>query len=714
MKAHFNIYWKTGLMAMLTLLALVLATGPGQSSFLAQAQISQPLMFIENVGQFDSSTRFQANGSLTTLSLTEDALWFTIIEDLPTEHSDVARMNGQQVTDSRQGVNLKLSFVNANPHPKIEPFNRLDTRISFFTGSDPAHWQADVPVWGGVRYVDLYPGFDLEISSENGQLVPRLMPQDKATTAANNQAQNAVSLPDISLQIEGAETLAVDDMGYLRLTTAVGEFTLPLLQVEQADLPIPASTLTPGVEGNIVSRPFATASQYASPQAHIAGASDLLYSTFLGRTGNLDTGRDIAIDPTGHAYVTGQAYNDFPTTPGAFDTSIDGVFSDAFVAKLNPDGSDLVYATFLGGSDYDTATSIVIDEAGNAYLAGYTTSTDFSTSPGAFDSELSGESDTFAAKFNATGTELLYATLLGGNDNEFSWGIDVDDTGNAYVTGFTPSFDFPTTPGAFDTEIDNWYDVFVVKLNTDASDLVYGTFVGGNNADYSFGGVAVDSNGSAYVTGYTHSTDFPVTSGAFDTTYDDQEIFVFKLNPTGSDLDYATYLGGTKSEYAEDIVVDEAGNVYLTGTTRSIDFPVTTGAFDTDYNSEVEEYEGDSFVAKLNASGSDVLYGTYLGGNGDEVGQAITLDTSGNIYIAGETSSANFPTTSNAFDTVFEGEAEMFPPPDVFIVRLNSSGDTLTYATYLGTGTGYDQAYGIDVDEAGNAYITGVTSSADF
>jgi YVTN family beta-propeller protein len=674
------------------------------------------------VGQFEEATLFQTYNGPASFTLTEDALWFTIIDPLPVETLELAnaeRIDTPYTNEPHQGVNLKLSFVNANPHPLIEPFNRLNTRVSYFTGSDPSNWQTDVPVWGGVRYVDLYPGIDLEITSEKGQLVQRLVRRDrlgaKTNDAAQVETQDSVSLQDISLQVEGAEALTMDDTGRLRLTTAVGEFTLPLLQVvDQADAQIATTNLAPSIEGNIVIYPFSSGLSPLNTSARIAGASDLRYSTFLGGEGELDSAGDIAVDQAGNAYVTGQAYPGFPTTPGAFDTSIDGVHSDVFVVKLSPDGSELVYATFLGGSDFETGLGIVVDEAGNVYLSGYTTSTDFATTPNAFDSSLGGESDAFAAKFNPTGTELLYATLLGGNDNEFSWGIAVDEAGSAYVSGFTPSVDFPTTPGAFDTEIDNWYDVFVVKLNAEATDLVYGTYVGGNNADYAFGGVAIDGTGNAYVAGYTHSTDFPTTPGALDTTYDDQEIFVFKLNPMGSDLVYSTYLGGSETEYADAIFVDAAGHVYLTGNTRSIDFPVTAGAFDTNYNSEEEEFEGDSFIAKLTPDGAGVAYATFLGGSGEDVGNSLALDEAGNIYVTGYTTSADFPVTPNAFDTFFEGQEEMFPPPDVFVAKLNAEGTALTYATYLGAGDGYDQPYGLAVDQSSNVYVTGSTSSSDF
>jgi len=675
--------------AFLVVISFVWGTIPPSNS-VAQAQADPPVMFIENVGQFAETVRFQAYGNTTTFSIAKDGVWLTILQ----------AADNRQATDERpgQGVNLKLSFAGANPHPELEPFDRLDTQVSYLTGASA---QSGVPVWGGVRYVDLYPGIDLEITGENGQLIQRFVYRDEV--AAQNSTAN------IALRVEGAESISIDSNDRLLLTTAIGEISLPLPQVDGTDVQIAGNIATPYIEGNQVYQPFSTSSPASGSPAQIAAASDLIYSTFLGGAGNLDTGRGIAVDEAGHAYVTGQAYAGFPTTPGVFDPSIDGVFSDTFVVKLNPDGSDLVYATFVGGSDYDTATDIVIDEAGNAYITGYTTP----TSANAFDNTLGGESDAFVAKLNSDGTQLLFGTYLGGSDNEFCWGIDIDQSGNAYITGFTPSTDFPTTPGVVGPTLATWYDVFVTKFNADASELMYSTLVGGESADYSFGGVAVDGSGNAYVTGYTHSTDFPVTPGAFDTEYNNQEIFVFKLNADASDLLYATYLGGSESEYAEDIFVDENGNIYLTGTTRSLDFPVTPGAFDTDYNSDPEAYEGDGFIAKLNAAGSDILYGTYLGGNGDDVGQALVVDGSGNIYVTGETESTNFPTTPNAFDSTFAEGDTIYPPDEAFVTKLTADGSALAYSTFLGD-DGWDYGYDIDADDSGNVYVTGASSSAAF
>ena len=354
---------------------------------------------------------------------------------------------------------------------------------------------------------------------------------------------------------------------------------------------------------------------------------------------------------------------------GAFDTTYNGGGTlDVFVTKLNPTGSGLVYSTYLGGSNHEYANGIAIDSSGNAYITGVTYSTDFPTTAGAFDTTFNGgQYDAFVTKLNATGSGLVYSTYLGGSFDDVGYGIAIDSSGNAYLTGFTTFTDFPTTAGAFDiTYNGGQYDAFVTKLNATGSGLVYSTYLGGSEShDIGFG-IAIDSSGNAYVTGYTISGDFPTTAGAFDTTYNGgfgSDVFITKLNATGSGLVYSTYLGGSAQgqDIGRGITLDGSGNAYVTGYTLSTDFPTTSGAFDTTYNGGAH----DVFITKLNATGSGLVYSTYLGGSFDDRGNGIAIDGSGNVYVTGYTSSTDFPTTSGAFDTTHNNST------DVFVVKLN-------------------------------------------
>jgi hypothetical protein len=444
----------------------------------------------------------------------------------------------------------------------------------------------------------------------------------------------------------------------------------------------------------------------------------LAYSTYLGGAHGVDTGNGVAVDAAGNSYVVGQAGSrDFPTTPGAFDRSYRGG-QDAFVAKLNAGGSGLIYATYLGGAASDTGTAIAVDATGAAFVTGSTNSSDFPTTPGAFDTTYNSWSDAFVTKLNGSGSALAYSTYLGGKSshkfpNDYGTGIAVDGAGNAYVTGSTGSTDFPVTPGAFDTTYNgaSW-DAFVTKLNAAGSALVYSTFLGGDGIDHGQA-LAVDTAGRVYVTGWTTSPyNFPITRGAFQTgfgggTFVGGDAFVTQMNAAGSALLYSTYLGGSRNDFGYGIAVDESGNAYVAGTTASINFPTTPGAYQT-----VLGGDQDAFVAKVNASGVALVYGTYLGGSGvgsagDDDGYAIAADAAGNAYVVGATSSTTFPTTTDAYQTTNHGNT------DAFLASLNGTGSGLLYGTYLG-GSGADYGYGVIADGGGNAFLTGETYSANF
>jgi hypothetical protein len=440
-----------------------------------------------------------------------------------------------------------------------------------------------------------------------------------------------------------------------------------------------------------------------------ADASDLAWSTFLGGSSSDWGDGDLDVDALGNVYLIGTtASADFPVTTGAFDEILD--LSDAFVAKLDPTGSVLVYATFLGGNSPEYGHGIAVDDDGNAYATGLTNSIDFPTTPEAFDTSYNflpdsiAYFDAFVSKLNPSGSDLVFSTFLGGREgDETGYGIDVDASGHAYVTGGGWGFDFPVTPGAFDTSYDRYGDIFVTKFDPSGSDLEYSTFLGGSENEFAFG-MVVDGSGCAYVTGNTKSPDFPVTAGAFDVTHNgDFDGFVAKLNSAGSDLVFATFLGGAGEDWGFGIDIDDLGRAHVAGQTDSTLFPTTAGAFDISHNGAV-----DAFVAKLNPAGTALEYSTFLGGGADDNGWGIAVDDSGNAYVNGQTSSADFPATAGAFQTTYHGVM------DAFLARLNPSGNILQYATYLG-GSSWDWGnLGIGLGGPCEVYITGGTCSADF
>ena len=657
-----------------------------------EALESAPLMFIENVGQFNESARFQVRGGYGTLWLAENALWITVVEP----GSERAEEWGPEqlpvrasAPEPRKGVNLKLSFVGANPSPRLEPFNQAETSVNYFLGDDPEEWRSNVPVWGGVRYVDLYPGVDLEITGEGGHWSWRLV---------NHQSETSNLYSDIRLRVEGADNLVLDG-DRLRLTTAIGDLSLPLLTVAGA---APASQLTtPAGRLAETTNPepgtFEVSTSFSAPQPSGAIAllspvpqdnpADLLYSTFVGGS-NSDSGMALALDGAGNALVTGRAApSGFPTTAGAYDTGHNGDY-DIFVFKLAAGGDSLLYSTFVGGSAWDSGQALAPDGAGNVLVTGYTKSSDFPTTAGAYDTGFNGgDYDAFVFKLAAGGDSLLYSTFVGGSDSDRGYALALDGAGNLLVTGYTGSSDFPTTAGAHDTSFNGSYDVFVFKLAAGGG-LLYSTFVGGSAPDYGHA-LALDGAGNVVVTGYAHSSDFPTTAGAHDTSFNGSyDVFVFKL-AAGGGLLYSTFVGGSAPDYGHALALDGAGNVVVTGYAHSSDFPTTAGAYDTSF------YEGNAFVFKLAAGGDSLLYSTCVGGSVYDWGYALALDGAGNALVTGFTFSSDFPTTTGAHDTGFNGGS------DVFVLKLALGGEP--GPTYSISGR---------VTDASGDSLSGVTVSA--
>jgi protocatechuate 3,4-dioxygenase beta subunit len=683
------------LVPVLILLALA-PTSDAAPSAAAPARVA-PLMFIENVGQFGTRARFQVRGANASLFIADDALWYTFTDtaasnarnskrDLPNPRT-TARASQPTV---RRGVNLKVSFVAANPKPRIEPFNRLSTRLSYFMGKDKTKWRANVPVWGGVRYKDLYPGIDLEITSENGQLTQRLIAQPNARV---NYVQ---------MRVEGASQLALDN-NRLRVSTALGDVRLPMVVATDPR----ADALHPLIVGDVVGFPFARGTT-ANARVNVRDASDLLFGSYLGGSED-DFGSAIAVDANGAIYVTGAtASANFPTTTGAFQTQLAGG-RDVFVAKMDPSAAQLIYATFIGGAEDDSGNALRIGANGAAFIAGATNSTDFPTTEGAYQKNAPGNGDAFAVQLGPDGAALAYSTYLGGAASDVANGIALDADGNAYLTGETESSDFPITGGA---QKQGQSDAFVTKLNASGSTLVYSTRIAGENIEAGMA-IALDASNAAYVTGVTTSGNFTTSLKALDRRFDSGkaryasdapcgDAFVVKLVSTGDAFAYSTFLGGNGCDVGNGIAVDASGNTFIIGTTNSTDFLTTPDAFQ-----KTLAGENDAFIVKLNGDASAAIYATLFGGANNDAGNGIVIDTNGNAIIAGSTLSANLPMTSNAFQSALRGDA------DAFIAKLNSTGSALMYATYLG-GSGTDGGSAIALDANSRAFCTGITGSTDF
>jgi len=669
-----------------------------------------PLSFEANQGQTEPQVKFLSRGSGYTLFLTStEAVLMLTKTDAHAKH----RIPGEaRLVEPEKGAGtvLRMKLLGANPAPAVAGVGELPGKSNYFVGNDPKKWRANVPTYAKIEYRDVYPGVNLVYYGNQRQLEHDFVVSPGADPKA------------ITLAFEGMDGVAIDALGDLVLRADGGEVRLrkPVVYQEQN-----------GQRAVIPTRYVLKAERQVAFEVAAYDATKpliidpvLAYSTYLGGRasafgGNADDeGLGIAVDAAGNAYVTGRTLStSFPTTPGAFQVTFGGGFFDAFVTKLNGDGSALVYSTYLGGSVDDRGNAIAVDAAGNAYVTGSTSSNNFPTTSGAVQPTcgISG-GDAFVSKLNETGTTLVYSTCLGGSGGQFGNGIAVDVAGNAYVTGQTTSPNFPTTLGAFQPSPHGGIaHAFVTKVNPTGTGLVYSTYLGGSGIDLG-NGIAVDVAGNAYVTGFAGSTDFPTTPGAFQTARaSSSDAFVTKVNPTGTGLVYSTYLGGNADDEGFAIAVDVAGNAYVTGRTNSPNFPTTLGAFQTTFAGG-----GDAFVTKLNtlASGSaSLVYSTYLGGSRADVGFGIAVDVQGNAYVTGSTNSRGFPTTPGAFQTDLAGVADA----DAFLTKLTPTGTGLVYSTYLGGslagslgGGSIDQGFGIAVDVAGNAYVTGRTQSRNF
>ncbi len=649
--------------------------------------------------------------------------------------------------DERSTV-LRMRLLGANASAAVIGADELPGKSNYFIGNDPKKWRTNVPNYAKVKYQNVYPGVDLVYyGNQGGQLEydfvvapgadPIAIKLDVgAGLALPENARSARTVPDglervaeATERAGQAQPLRIAANGDLVVKTDGGEVRLhkPVVYQEKASGVRSHESDRYDANSNlkIVNRPLTLDNRQCLDGHYVLRGSNqvgfkvpaydhtrplvidpvLSYSTYLGGSGN-DNASAIAVDASGNAYVAGSTNSsDFPTVnPLQATLKVEG-YNTAFVSKLNTTGSALIYSTYLGGSGGDGANGIAVDSSGNAYLTGGTGSSDFPT-VNPLQAYLKGNGTAFVSKLDAAGSALVYSTYLGGSIADYGNGIAVDASGNAYVAGYTYSPDFPTV-NPFQAicggcKVGFWA-AFISKLNAAGSALVYSTFLGGSFADQA-NAIAVDASGSAYVAGTTSSTDFPTLNPLQPRYGGNGDAFVTKLNAAGSALVYSTYLGGSGGEFGEGIAVDASGSAYVTGITSSTDFPTVNPL--QPHMGGGYSYTENSFVSKLNAAGSALVYSTYLGGSDADWSRGIAVDPSGNAYVAGQTYSTDFPTVNPLQPTPQRYDS-------AFVSKLNAAGSALAYSTYLG-GTSGNYANGIAVDTSGNAYVTGASASTNF
>ncbi len=593
------------------------------------------------------------------------------------------RGNGYAVAIQREQMTLAtasgaatLAWRGVAPGASLRALEPLATRVNYLTGRDRSQWRTGVSTFGRLRLAGLYRGIDVVYYGTSRQLEYDFLVHPGADPSAIR-----FSLP-AKLEANGELALA----NGLRWQAPVAR---------QDGRPVAARFAARG------NGEFGVELGAYDRSRELVIDPVLTYSTYLG--GALaDEARGLAVDAAGNAYVVGSTVSaDFPGTSRGM--TFGG--QDVFVAKLNPSGRAIDWATYIGGTGTDTGTAIAIDAAGALYITGQTASTNFPVSATPFQANLAGGSavtDAFAAKLSADGQTLIYSTYIGGSLSDNGNAIAVDARGAAYIAGRTDSTDFPSTTRET-LPARGAGDGFVTKVAPDGATLVYSSFLGGFALDVVHA-IAIDSAGAAFVTGETRSENFPFTETAYQRERRGaSDAFVSKLAVDGASLVYSSYYGGDGQETSRAIAIDRFGAAYITGITSSANLPVS---FNGAQRSPL--LLPDAFAAKIDPAGSSLVYGTYIGGDSEDQGNAISLDATGAAYIGGQTTSANYP-------TVNDGPLGAEPAKggfDGFVTRISSGGNFLHFSTHYG-GTGADAILAIATDARGRIWIAGTTDSTN-
>jgi uncharacterized protein (TIGR03437 family) len=702
------------------------AAEPGVPS-LDAAYGNLPLSFEANMGQTDPSVGFVARGRGYGILLTRAEAVLVLrrpISAADGKRRAAIRSKFGAGTAEVERTTVRVRVVGSNADAGLRGAQLLPGKANYFHGKDPAKWLTDISTYARVEQAGVYPGIDLVYYGDQRELESDFVVAPGADLSQIRLAYDGVdgiavdAGGDLVLQTKLGEIRQHSPVVYQEINGAIRKVPAAQVvsgqnevgfQVQDYDASRPLiidPTLSYGtLLGGSNNEEGLSIAVDSSGSAYVCGwtqsfadfpvtpgavqpisrnllntntpedafvtklnptGTALVYSSYLGGDDGDSEADAIAVDRAGNAYLGGwtTTYH-FPVTANAFQTTTaDTCCADAWVSKLNPAGSYLSYSTYLYGSDQDQVNGLAVDSSGNIYATGFTQSTDFPITAGAFQTSNHGSSDAFVAKLNPNlsgAASLVYSTYVGGTGQDEGKFLALDASGSAYLTGVEASADFPVTAGGFQSPNTGGTDAFLVKVNPAGSALAYSARLGGSGDEVGWG-VAVDSQGNAYVAGVTMSSDFPVTAGAYQTTTHpgNNEVFVTKVNPAGSSLVYSTFLGGSGSDIPYGIALDSKGYVYLTGITYSTDFPTTPGALSASLSGA-----SDGFVSQLNDTGASLLYSTYLGGAGTAEGDMIALDSNGGAYITGITSSSNFPVSAGAFQTALKGTF------DAFIVKMN-------------------------------------------
>jgi len=691
------------------------AVSATQRSHVAENYAALPLAFERNQGQTDAQVKYMARGNGYTLFLTPSDAVFSLSSRRAGRNtamqrtSDVLTKNSaSRRAEKDASAVVRMKLVGSNAGAQIAASGELPGKSNYYLGKDPTKWQTGVAHYARVSYADVYPGVNLAFHGAQRQVE-----FDFVVAPGANPAP-------IALQFSGDRGMKTDDAGNLVIASGAGDVLVhkPVAyQEKNGTQQLVDARFTLKANNQVA---FELGNYDHGRELVIDPSVTYGYSTYLGGTAE-DDGNAIAFDVSNgianHAYVTGATASS--PFPGATGVTGPGGAGDVFVTEFSADGTTLIYSTVIGGNNLDIGNGIAVDSNGNAYVVGGTESSDFPTTTGAYQPSLvlHATQNAFILKLSATTGTLAYSTFLGGSTADTALGIALDSSGDVYAVGQTSSANFPSK-NALQTTAAGGFLVKLTPAGNEASDLVFSTYLGAGSGDTA-NAVALDSSGNAYVTGQTVSASFHTTTGVVQTKFGGvSDAFVTAIKGDDSAYIYSTYLGGADIDIGDSIAVDASGNAYVTGETASTNsstppFPTTSGAFQTTYGGG----SYDSFVTKLNSTGSTLVYSSYLGGGAVDNGRSIAIDGSGNAYVTGQTfSSTVFPITSNATQPTFATSAAS----QAFVTEVNPAGSQLVFSTYLGGAVDQDAGSfgtngGIAVDGAGaTIYVTGSTDSSNF
>jgi hypothetical protein len=638
-----------------------------------------PLLFEPNRGQAENSAQFVSRGNGYTVFLATDKTELVLP---PTRD-----VKGQGMKSELSVITLE--FLRANKRVRLEAADLLPGKSNYFIGNGSSNWIAGVPQYARINLKSIYPGIDLVYYGNNGLLEYDFVLSPGADPGV------------LGLRVSGADKISADVSGNLLLQARNGT-----VQLQKPTIYQETSGVRHIIEGKFILRADNEVGfivyDYDRTKPLVVDPV-LSYSTLIGANNSTQV-QGVAVDPSGNVIIAGTTYATNYPTVAAFQPTNHGT-SNVFITKLNPAGNVILYSTYLGGSGFDTGRAIAVDSAGNAYVTGSANSADFPTTPGAFNTTCPGFCNTsFVTKVLADGA-LGYSTFMGGVTG--AWAIAVDSAGAAYITG-TAGSGLPLV-NAFQSAPAGG---FAQKLKPDGTALDYSTYLGGGG-DWGRG-IAVDTSGSAYVVGSTSATNFPLKNALQSSLlYPLSNAFITKFSPDGASLAFSTYLGGTSpfnssGDVATGVAIDPLGNIHITGTSSSCEFPLSLNAFNTDCGRISTDPE--VFVVTLNSAGSQIVSSTFLQSGQGGSSPEIAVDKSGNSYIAGSTNSSNYPVL-NPVETLQQALS------NGFVTELDPSGKLL-FSTYLGENSpgapGYGaQIAGVTVDGKGGIYVAGA-GQADF